>query len=452
MLRDQLIACFRRGVEASLPGPAVERALAEEGLPPVAPYVIAVGKAAVPMARAAVEVLTRAGRRPAGGLVVAPVDAPPPQVELPLTVCRAEHPLPGAGSRDAAERLGQLAAAIPPGAPVWFLLSGGASSLLGGPDHGLPAAALDAAWRFLLTSGLDITAMNAVRKRLTRWGGGKLARALAHTSVLQLVVSDVIGDDLAAIGSGPLVPDAGETAAVVAELQAQGHWSHLPEPARRVLADMATGRRPPLPSAGDAAFQRVRTRVIVSNQGAVRATAAAGREAGWLVEIEPTPLAGEARVAGVALARRLLNHPGAERPVLLVQGGEPTVTIPPGGGGRGGRAQELALAAAELLAAAPPSQPTPCVLAAGTDGRDGPTDAAGALVDGDTWARAVRAGVDPARALAAHDAYTALDAAGALLRTGPTGTNVMDVVLGLIHPRLTAGFLEAESNPAPAGP
>jgi glycerate 2-kinase len=289
-------------------------------------------------------------------------------------------------------------------------------------------AELEAAWHLLLTSGLDITAMNGVRKRLTRWGGGKLALALAHTRVLQLIVSDVIGNDLPSIGSGPLVADPVDAATVTTSLRATAVWSSLPPGIRRRLEHLASGALPDTPRPGNPCFAHVETRVIVSNEAAVRAAADAGRARGWDVEVDPRPLAGESRLAGERIARWLLE-PGGPRPRLRVQGGEPTVTIPPGSTGKGGRAQELALAAAAVLAAA--EGPSPFLLAAGTDGRDGPTDAAGAVVDAGTWRRVAEAGVNPAEALARHDAWTALDAAGALLRTGPTGTNVMDLVLAL---------------------
>lgn len=424
--RDRLIACFRHAVEAALPGPAVARALGEEDDGRAAPVILSVGKAAVPMAEAAVDHLSRQERRAADGLVV----APEPAGFQALPVIAGEHPVPGAGSRRAALAIARLCQRVPAATPVWCLLSGGTTSLIGGPDEGIGEEDLDAAWRVLLTSGLDITAMNAVRKRLTRWGGGKLARALAHTTVLQLIVSDVIADDLPSIGSGPLVPDPLRAADVVAALRRHGAWDHLPAALRERLEAMADGRLPDTPAAGDPAFRQVRSRIIVSNRMAMEAAAEAAGRAGWEPCPVEDPLEGEAVEAAERIVEAMRARDRGARPALLIYGGETTVTIPPGAGGLGGRAQELALAAARLLAMTP--RDAGVLLAAGTDGRDGPTDAAGAVVDRETWRRIARAGVDPAAALAGHDAHPALDAAGALLRTGPTGTNVMDLVLALV--------------------
>jgi glycerate 2-kinase len=324
--RDRLIACFRHAVEAALPGPAVARALGEEDDGRIAPVILSIGKAAVPMAEAAVDHLSRRGTRPAGGLVVAPdaagFDA--------LPVIEGEHPVPGVGSRRAALAIARLCRDVSPDTPVWCLLSGGTTSLIGGPDEGLREEELDAAWRVLLTSGLDITAMNAVRKRLTRWGGGKLARALAHTVVLQLIVSDVIADDLPSIGSGPLVPDPLTATEVVAALRGHGTWSHLPAAVRERLEAMAAGGLPDAPVAGDPVFRRVRSRIIVSNRMAMEAAAEDAGQAGWEALPIAQPLEGEAVAAAEWIVAAMRTHARGSRPGLLIYGGETTVTIPRG--------------------------------------------------------------------------------------------------------------------------
>jgi glycerate 2-kinase len=424
--RDQLVALFQSAIEAALPGRAVSEALTREPAG-TEPFIIAIGKAAVPMAQAAVSVLAERGRRPRGGVVVCQVPEPVDH----LTVFAGEHPVPGEGSALAAQALGQLCREIPADARVWVLLSGGTTSLIAGPDDGLTLRDLQQSFVALLRSGLEIGAMNLVRKRLTRWGGGKLGAALSGTDVLQLIVSDVIGDDLPSIGSGPLVPDPATSAEVLALI---GTAVELPEAAMRRLSDMAAGRWPETLRPGDPAFDRITTHVVVSNRQALEAVAARARTLGWLVSVEAAPLEGEAADAGRSIAARLgsLNDPVT--PHLFVYGGEPTVHLE-GTGGVGGRAQELALAAAEILAGHPESRIL--LLAGGTDGRDGPTDAAGAVTDGTTWARIRALGDDPAAALARHDSYPVLAKAGALLKTGPTGTNVMDVVLGLRLPRAT---------------
>ena len=391
------------------------------------------------MARAAVAVLAERGSSPAGGLVVAPAADPAPHPSLALVA--GDHPEPGPGSRAAAEALAEAAAAVRPGEEVWVLLSGGTTSLVGAPDDGLDPADLAALYTLLLGSGLDIAAMNRVRKRFSRWGGGKLARALAPARVRTYVVSDVIGDDLASIGSGPLVPDTATAADVRALLEEAGLLARLAPALRKRLAAVERGQMPETPKPGDEAFARVTLELIASNRLALEAAARRAAELGLDPVVSEAPLAGEASAVGASVAAALLQdcaiptipQPDARRPRsgaaprCLIWGGETTVTLGERPG-LGGRCQELALAAARLLAGAPDDV---ALLAAGTDGRDGPTDAAGAIVDAGTWRAVVDAGRDPARDLEAHDAYHALDAAGALLRPGLTGTNVMDVVIGV---------------------
>lgn len=417
-LRPLLETLYDAALTAVAPQPAVHAAL--DRLPRSAerPWILALGKASRTMADATVRWLAGNGREPAGGLVVAPDDGPTPHPSLDVAV--GDHPEPGPGSLAAAARLGEVVSGIPAGAPVWVLLSGGTTSLVGAPEAGLDPADLRELYRLLLGSGLDIAQMNAVRKRASRWGGGKLAQALAGRRVRVLVISDVIGDDLRAIGSGPCVPDPTTTGEIRALLERAAIWAHLPPAIQRHLA-----REQPAPVADR--FAHVETEIIVSNRLAIEAAADRARELGWTVALDASPLAGEAAQAGRRLAEHLLGIPeGIGTPgVVAVCGGETTVTLPPAGAGLGGRCQELALAAAARL----DGLAGVALLAAGTDGRDGPTDASGACVDGSTWETCRRAGVDPDAALARHDAYHALAAAGALVRRGLTGTNVMDVIL-----------------------
>jgi hydroxypyruvate reductase len=316
---------------------------------------------------------------------------------------------------------------------VWVLLSGGTSSLIGAPEPGLEPPELTAIYRLLLGSGLDITAMHRIRKRFTRWGGGKLARALEPARVKVYIVSDVIGDDLPSIGSGPCVPDPTTAAEVRALLEAAGLWRRMPESARALVTSAEAGRTAETPKQGDSAFARVTLELIASNRLALESAATRATELGLVPMVTETPISGEAATVGATLANHLLekraSYPDSpSRGFALIWGGETTVSLGDGGAGLGGRCQELALAAARVMKNAPDGV---ALLAAGTDGRDGPTDAAGAIVDGKTWATISANGRDPARDLAGHDAYHALDAAGALLRPGLTGTNVMDIVIGI---------------------
>ncbi len=317
---------------------------------------------------------------------------------------------------------------------MWVLLSGGTTSLLGAPVDGITGAELTGIYALLLGSGLDITAMNRIRKRFSRWGAGRLAVALAPARVRVYVVSDVIGDDLASIGSGPCVPDPSTATEVRGLLERSGLWDRIPESARRQVREASEGGKAETPKPGDPAFARVTLELIASNRLALEAAARRAAELGLVPVVADTPLAGEASAAGSSVAATLLQDyagrdiPQRPRRRCLIWGGETTVTLGEEAPGLGGRCQEMALAAARGLAGAPAGV---ALMAAGTDGRDGPTDAAGAIVDGRTWQAVADAGRDPARDLAAHDAYRALDAAGALLRPGLTGTNVMDVVIGV---------------------
>jgi hydroxypyruvate reductase len=397
-------------------------------------WVLALGKAATSMAGAAVETLTRWGLEPAGGLVVSPARHTTPHPRI--RVVTGDHPEPGPGSLAAAEALGEVAAEVGDDDEVWVLLSGGATSLLAAPVDGVTPGELTSLYSLLLGSGLDITAMNRIRKRFSRWGGGRLARALAPARVRVFIVSDVIGDDLASIGSGPCVPDPATAVEVRRMLEGAGLWDRVPAAARRVVTASESGETAETPKPGDEAFARVTLELIASNRLALEATAKRAAELGLAPVMAETPLAGEASATGASVAATLLQNCGpgentqpARARRCFIWGGETTVTLGETPPGLGGRCQELALAAARALAGA---RSGVALLAAGTDGRDGPTDAAGAIVDGWTWRAIEAAGRDPARDLAAHDAYRSLDAAGALLRVGLTGTNVMDVVIGVV--------------------
>lgn len=433
---DLLRDLYAAATSAVAPGPALARRLDRLELESGRPiWILALGKAAIPMATAAVELLRRRGEEPAGGLVVAPAVTTSPHPRL--TFVRGDHPEPGTGSLEAARVLAETVGRIGAQDEAWVLLSGGTTSLIGAPEPGLDSAELGTIYSLLLGSGLDITAMNRIRKRFSRWGGGKLARALAPARVRVYIVSDVIGDHLPSIGSGPCVPDPTTASEVRALLEQAGLWHRIPESARKLVTATESGETAETPKPGEPAFERVTLELIASNRLALEAAAERAAHLGLTPVVMENPIAGEASAVGAALADTLLeNRARAPRrkaksgPILncMIWGGETTVRLAEESTGLGGRCQELALAAARVLSAAPPGT---ALLAAGTDGRDGPTDAAGAIVTRETWQAIVAAGRDPARDLAAHDAYHALDAAGALFRTGLTGTNVMDIVIGV---------------------
>jgi glycerate 2-kinase len=427
-----LVDLYSAATAAVAPGPALQSRLARLPLDPAIPvWIIALGKAAIPMANAALETLEAAGVRLGGGIVIGAGSA---ELVGQLRSLRGDHPEPGVSSLAAAEALGEVVAEIPEHAQVWVLLSGGTTSLIGAPEPGLTPEELTALYALLLGSGLDITAMNRIRKRFSRWGGGKLARALAPARTRVFIVSDVVGDDLSSIGSGPCVPDPTSASEVRTLLEDSNLWSRIPESARRLLRSVESGRLPETAKPDDPIFQRVTSEIIASNRHALEAAARRAEELGLEALLFDQLIQGEAAITGRGLARRLLEHCTSDvsadrsKSICLIWGGETTVTFGDQPPGLGGRCQELALAAAAVLRDS--SNPV-AFLAAGTDGRDGPTDAAGAVVHNHTWPAIAQAGRDPTRDLTSHNAYYALDSVGALLRTGLTGTNVMDVMLGI---------------------
>jgi hydroxypyruvate reductase len=442
--RALLADLYWAAVTAAAPGPALRTALTRHTPDSDRPvHILALGKAALPMAQAAVAVLAERGTEPAGGLLVVPEPATSPHPRL--TVAVGDHPQPGAGSFAAAGRLEDAVHAVRPNDEVWILLSGGTTSLIGAPLPGLRPDDLTALYRLLLGSGLDITAMNRIRKRFTRWAGGRLAAALYPAHVKNFTISDVIGDDLPSIGSGPAVPDTSSAADVRTALGSAGLWERVPMGLREHLEAVIRGTAPETPKPNHPAFQNTETILIASNRLALEAAALRARAFGLEAHILDTALSGEAAEVGRRLASKLLEYDATNfmaaqagtmnKDTILVWGGETTVTLTPDAG-LGGRSQELALAAAQVLDEAARRLGAAVVggatlLAAGTDGRDGPTDAAGGFADRDTWAAIRRAGRDPTRDLRSHHGYDALAAAGALFKTGMTGTNVMDLVLGL---------------------
>jgi glycerate 2-kinase len=420
---------FAAAVAAAEPGAFTKSALASclptDGLQSFRKHwIIAVGKAAPSMAQATRYYAESHRLRVAGGLVVAPTRVN--TSESVLDMLAGDHPIPGDCSLDAAQRLAHLCEQIAPDDFVLVLISGGTSSLIGAPIEGLTLDDLAALNKLLLASGLDIGHTNAVRKRFARWGAGRLAAALAPSPVQPVLLSDVPGDDPAAIGSGPLSPDSYRADEIHDLLRDAGIIAKLPPRVAAMLDAARSGELPETPKPGDAIFNRVRRPMIGGNHAAL---AAAGQIATQRritrVTLDVRPQVGDAADTGRAVARALLaSEPGT----CLLMGGETTVRLP-ADHGLGGRAQQMALAAAEILGA--PGAPPTAFLAAGTDGRDGPTDAAGAVVTHASWGAISAVGIDGSMALARCDAYPALNAIGALIRTGLTGTNVGDVVVAL---------------------
>ncbi len=444
---ESLLSAALRAVEgerlarAALSGSGDRLEIAGRPVPARARLVVAaIGKAAAAMATGFEQV---AGARIDRGLVVTKdghAQAAWAAGSLPAarwTVRESGHPVPDARSEAAARELLSLAASTHPEDTLVVLLSGGASALLGCPLPGLALQDLIGATQVLLASGAAIDEVNAVRKHLADVAGGRLARAAGAGRIEVLVVSDVPGDRLDVIGSGPCVPDPTRYADALEILARRGLRGRFPARAFAALEAGAAGRRPESPKPGEPAFERVRTSVLASNATALSAAREEAIRHGWLPLLLPATLRGEAREVGRRLAALALALRPAV-PAVLLGGGETTVTVR--GAGRGGRNQELALAAARVL----DGTERIALLAAGTDGSDGPTDAAGAFVDGGTRARARARGLDADHALAENDAYPFFAGEGGLIRTGPTGTNVMDLVAVWI-----ASAPEVSNHPVP---
>ena len=446
--RDLLIQLYEAAVAGAATGPVTTRAVEALGIPRERRvWVFSFGKAAHAMASAAVASLQRSLNQIAGGLIVAPNEGRSPYGTI--FVMLGDHPIPGPRSFAAAQRIGEIAGRMKSGDVALVLVSGGATSLIAAPLRGMTEAELTQLFELLLASGLDIGAVNAIRRRFTRWGGGRLALAIAPAAAHCLAVSDVPGDDVATIGSGPSVPDPTTADEVLEILEEAKLLDRIPKSFHRYAKDASRGAEPETPKVGHPAFAHGTARVIANNRGALDAAAERARALGAAaVYVVDAPLVGEAAERGEAIARWLLElrarspaSTGASAPRIAIWGGETTVTLRSSSAKRGttpssypagGRCQELALAAARTLHEAGDRGYGIFILAAGTDGRDGTTDAAGAFVDAQLWSAVQTAGLDPATALAHHSSNGALGAVNALFKPGATGTNVMDVVIGVV--------------------
>jgi len=392
---------------------------------------LAIGKASIGMAAAAEQHL---GDRMIEGLAIAPagIAAGADAADLRSRVMGAAHPLPDETSVAAARAALELAARTRERELVMLALSGGASALVAAPAGAVTLDDKIAVTSALMRNGATIRELNIVRKHLSAIKGGRLLTATADgVEVLTLILSDVPGNDLATIGSGPTVADPTTYTDAISVLKRRGVWGRAPEPVRDHLERGAAGEFIETVKAGDAALARATNVIVGDNRVAVDAAAEAARALGYRVE-RGRELGGEANELGRAIAREV-QETGTER-VCQVAGGEPVVTVK--GTGRGGRAQQCALAMAiELASASEPRENAGRVMAlfAGTDGIDGPTDAAGAIATSETVARAAEAGVDPEAALRRNDAYEFFKALGDLVIVGPTGTNVADVMIALIN-------------------
>jgi hydroxypyruvate reductase len=385
--------------------------------------VVGAGKASAPMAAAVEEVV--GGRIPVEGVVTVRYGHAAPTRHVRIR--EAGHPVPDMAGVEATRAIVELLETTEPRDLVICVISGGGSALLTLPADGISLEDMQRTTDALLRSGATINEINVVRKHLDVVKGGGLARLAAPAHLLTLVLSDVVGNPLDSIASGPTVGDTSTFTDAARVFDHYALWPGLPQTVASRVRKGCAGEIPDTPKPGDALFSEAQTVLVGSNLLACEAAARAASEAGFRSLVLTSFVEGEAREVGRVLAGVLREvdasgHP-LPRPACIVAGGETTVTIR--GEGKGGRNQELALSAAFALR----GLERVLLASVGTDGSDGPTDAAGAWVDGATLARAAELAVDPAASLAANDSYTFFDKVGGLIRTGPTQTNVNDIYL-----------------------
>lgn len=387
-------------------------------------HLVAFGKAACGMAKAAEEIIPREWLDDSGIAVTNYGNAAPLEH---VQVLEAGHPLPDTAGFAAAKQLARHVANARSGELVLVLVSGGGSALIPYPVEPIALAEKIAVTELLLSCGATINQINCVRKHLSQLKGGGLAK-LAATDLHALILSDVLGDDLASIASGPTVPDDTTYQDAVEILVNFGIWDKVPSTVREHLEQGRLGNKPETPKSGDSLFNRAGHTLIGGNALSVAAMADCARQLGYETLLYSQQLSGEARMVAEQLVAHA-KHIG--KPIALLAGGETTVTL--NGTGSGGRNQEMALAFA-LAAHQQGLTGNWAFLSGGTDGRDGPTDAAGGLVDNGSLARMQAAGFDPLALLNNNDSYHALKASQDLLMTGATGTNVADLQILLLNP------------------
>ncbi len=401
---DQIVAA---SIKAVLPDEAVQRALKSFVPRGGRTLLVAAGKAAWQMANAAVAALGKVD----GGVVVTKYDHV--KGEIPGVACyEAGHPVPDENSFAATSKALELVSGLSAKDTVLFLLSGGGSALFEQPL--IPGEELQDVTRQLLACGADIVEMNTIRKRLSRVKGGRFAEVCAPAQVFSIVLSDILGDPLDMIASGPAYPDSSTCAQAKAIVEKYG-LKFSPQ-AMELL-----GQETPK------ALSNVTTQITGSVRELCTAAAAECRKLGYEPILLTDQLSCEAREAGSMLASILRTHQADGRRLAYIAGGETVVHLT--GKGLGGRNQELALAAAPGIA----GMEGAAVFSVGSDGTDGPTDAAGGYADGNTAAALAAAGLDAFAVLRENDAYHALGKVDGLITTGPTGTNVNDVAVALLR-------------------
>jgi glycerate 2-kinase len=432
--REHLTEIYRAAIAAVDPARLVRTALegrspATQSIPPIvasAPriFLLAIGKAGRAMA---LEAERQLRERIVATLAVVPERLAEPAPHSKIRFLPGTHPIPDARSEAAADAALAILADARRDDLVIVALSGGASAMFVKPADGITLADKIAMTEALLRAGAPIRELNLVRKHLSAVKGGQLLLAMNEARVITLILSDVPGNDLGTIGSGVTAADATIFADAIAVMKRRKVWGRAPEAIRERLERGVAGEIPETIKAGDTLLERVTNVVIGDNDVALAAAETKARELGYAV-VRGAALKGEADDLGRSLASHLASI--KEHRACVVLGGEPVVTVR--GRGKGGRAQQLALALANALRESGHGEKL-AALSAGTDGIDGPTDAAGAFIFGDTLQRAKAQSIDASDAQHRCDAYNFFHKLGDLLVTGPTGTNVSDILIALLN-------------------
>jgi glycerate 2-kinase len=387
--------------------------------------VVGAGKAVAPMAKALEDLL---GNRISDGVIVVKDEHGLPLKKI--KICEASHPVPDERGVQGTEEILSLVETAGKRDLVICLISGGGSALLIAPVGGISLEDKQNATKLLLACGATIHEFNAVRKHLSRAKGGRLAQMAYPATLTSLILSDVVGDDLDVIASGPTVPDSSTFHDAAQILKDYGIWDQLAPAVRNHLKKGASGQIEDTPKSDNAVFQQCSQVLVGTNLQALKAAGQEAKRLGYRSLILSSKVEGEAREVAkfyTAIAREVLSsETPLKPPACILAGGETTVTLT--GEGRGGRNQEFALAAAMAIE----GLDNMVVLCGGTDGTDGPTDAAGAIADGTTLARARENGLDPKDFLRRNDSYNFFQKLQDLIMTGPTRTNVMDIYMLLV--------------------
>jgi len=445
--RQHIVSIFQAGVAAADPTLAIQQCLSTNGkqlrlhleLRDTEQFrvgdwqnihLLAFGKAACAMIAAAQKIIP-ADKLAGKGIAVTSYENVRSITDI--EVIGAGHPLPDANGWQAGKIIAERVSRAQAGELVLALISGGGSALLPAPVEGISLAEKITTTNLLLACGANINEINCVRKHLSQLKGGGLAKLAAPADLHAMILSDVLGDDLSAIASGPTVPDDSRFCDAIAVLKSYQVWQATPAAVKTYLQQGEQNLHPETPKSGAAIFQNSSHTLIGSNAISLAAAQQTGAKLAYPIKIYSRHLCGEARLAAEKLAQfaKNLQTNGLNQPIAILAGGETTVTL--SGNGKGGRNQEMALAFA-LAAEQQQLSGDWTFLSGGTDGRDGPTDAAGGIVDTGSLLRIRRAGFDPLAMLNRHDSYPALQAANDLLITGATGTNVADLQILLLHP------------------